>query len=46
MTLEQLKAQAYDTLAQVELWQAKLRDLNQQIVNYKVEEPKEEPKEE
>ena len=46
MTLEQLKSQAYDVLANIEFLQARLRELNQQIANYKVEETKEETKEE
>ena len=44
MTLEQLKSQAYDVLANIEFLQARLRELNQQIANYKVEETKEENK--
>lgn len=35
MTLEQLKAEAYDCISQIELWQAKLREKNQQIANWK-----------
>ncbi len=35
MTKEQLKAQAYDALANIEFWQKKLNDLNNQIANFK-----------
>jgi hypothetical protein len=38
MTVEQLKAQAYDTLAEIERLQMVLRQLNLQIANYKEEE--------
>lgn len=38
MTLEQLKAEAYDCLVQIEQWQAKLREANQKIANWKPEE--------
>lgn len=38
MTLQELKSAAYDALVQVEQWQAKLRELNQQIVSFKEEE--------
>jgi hypothetical protein len=43
MSIEQLKAQAYDALVQIEQWQAKLRDINQQIVE-SLKETKEEEK--
>lgn len=33
-TLEQLKAIAYDCLIQVQNWQAKLQQVNEQIQNY------------
>ena len=35
MTLSELKASAYDALSNVEYWQLKLREINQQIANYK-----------
>lgn len=38
MTLENLKAKAYDTLAQIEYLQIKLKELNQQIADFKPEE--------
>ena len=38
MTLEQLKAQAYDCLVQVEQWQLKLKETNQQIAKIQQEE--------
>jgi flagellar hook-associated protein FlgK len=42
MTLQELKAQAYDAIAQINNWQAKLNELNQQIANFKEDEkPKE-----
>lgn len=31
MTTEELKAQAYDAMVQVEVWQRKLQELNRQI---------------
>jgi hypothetical protein len=37
MTLDALKAQAYDCLVQIERWQAKLRAANEAIANYKPE---------
>lgn len=37
MTLESLKAQAYDELIQVNMWTAKLRDTEQKIANFKPE---------
>ena len=45
-TLEQLKAQAYDCIAQVEFWQQKTKIANQAIANtlQKKEVKKEEPK--
>jgi len=55
-TLEQLKAQAYDCIANREAWQKKLNEVNQQISDYNLapttspttssEEVKEEVKEE
>lgn len=45
MNLDELKSKAYDALAQIEAWQGKLKDLNQQITDYKETEaqlPKEE----
>ena len=33
--LEQLKAEAYDCLVQVEAWQKKLKEANQAIADYK-----------
>ena len=33
-TLEQLKAQAYDCIANREAWQKKLNEVNQQISDY------------
>lgn len=39
LSLEQLKALAYDCLAQVELWQMRLKEANQRINNFKVEAP-------
>jgi len=48
-TLEQLKAHAYDCLANKELWERKLQQVNQAIAEKlqqpeKVEETKETPK--
>lgn len=34
-TLEQLKADAYDCIVQIEQWQLKLREANQKIASYK-----------
>ena len=46
MTLDQLKSQAYDAIAQMNNWQAKLNNLNQQIADFKPDEKVEEkPKE-
>jgi hypothetical protein len=38
MTLQELKSQAYDALVQIENWQMKLKETNQQIMNWKEEE--------
>jgi hypothetical protein len=46
MSLESLKAQAYDTLAQIETWQGRLRQLNQMIAQESAKPKKEEKKEE
>lgn len=43
-TIEQLKVEAYDCLAQIEAWQKKLRVINTQIANFKPAEVKEEIK--
>lgn len=49
LTLVQLKAVAYDCIANKELWENRLREVNKEIADFK-EEPKEEvlpePKEE
>lgn len=37
MTLEKLKSQAFDIIVQIQLLQAKLNEVNQEIVNYKPE---------
>lgn len=34
-TLEQLKAQAYDCIVQIEQWQIRLRETNQKISNFR-----------
>lgn len=39
MTLEQLKANAYDAISQIELWQRKLQEINKQISEWKPEPP-------
>ena len=39
MTLIELKAKAYDCLAQLEYWQKELDRLNNQITNYKEKQP-------
>lgn len=44
MTLEQLKASAYDCLANINVWNRKLEEINKQIANYK--EPEKEVKKE
>jgi len=44
MTLDQLKSSAYDAIAQINNWQAKLNELNQQISTFKVDEKKDEKK--
>lgn len=45
-TLKELKSSAYDAIAQINNWQAKLNDLNNQIANFKPEEKTDEkPKE-
>jgi len=41
-SLEQLKAMAYDSLVQIERHQASLKEINNAITNFKVEEIKEE----
>jgi hypothetical protein len=41
-TLEQLKAQAYDCMVQVAIWQRKVQEIEQQIVAL-VGRPKEPP---
>jgi hypothetical protein len=46
MDIKELKAQAYDTLAQIETWQGKLRQLNQMIAQESAKPKKEEKKEE
>lgn len=38
MTLTELKAQAYDILAQIEYLQRELAKTNEMIANYKIEE--------
>jgi len=38
-TLEQLKAMAYDAIANKEMWQRRLNDINTAIANYKPEVP-------
>ena len=43
-TLEAKKSQAYDAIAQINNWQAKLNELNQQIANFKEDEKKDEKK--
>lgn len=46
MTLHELKSQAYDCIANINAWQNKLKEINDQIANYKApEEPREEVKE-
>ncbi len=35
--MDKLKAQAYDCLAQIELWQQKLKETNEAIKNFKEE---------
>ena len=35
-SLSELKAQAYDTLVQIEAWNKKLIEINQLIANYSV----------
>lgn len=42
LTLEQLKAAAYDLIANIEVMQGQLRQVNEQIANYQEEpvEPK------
>lgn len=48
-TLEQLKASAYDCIAQIEIWQKRLGEANHMIANFKEEvapEVKEEVKDE
>ena len=39
MTLEETKAAAYDAIAQINNWQAKLNNLNQQIADFKPDAP-------
>lgn len=34
-TLEQLKAEAYDCLVQLEGWQNRLKEANEAVLNYK-----------
>ena len=43
-TLQELKAMAYDLIAQKEYVINQLRQINQAIANYKEEYPKKEPK--
>lgn len=40
MTVQELKANAYDALSQVEAWQKRLAALNQEIVRVQEEEKK------
>lgn len=35
--LEKLKSEAYDALVQIEMWQTKLKDVSQQIKDFKPE---------
>ena len=39
-TLKDLKSEAYDALIQVNMWTAKLKEVEQKIHNFTVEEPK------
>ena len=39
MELDQLKAHAYDCLAQIEAWQAKLKQANEGIADYNKTHP-------
>ncbi len=38
--IKELKAQAYDALANIEYWQAKLQELNKQIAELQAKEKK------
>lgn len=39
MTLNELKAKAYDCLAQIEYWNSEMQKINKAIAEYKVNEP-------